>query len=146
MSETKRPSVFLTRRKFIQFGAASIGAAWVGTLAQNQLFPSESGVQTANPVEIPLAELPVGGFKQITYAGVPVLVVRTAESIKAFSLICTHLGCTLQWQEGKKEFYCPCHDGRFDRFGEVMAGPPPLPLEQYAIQVDGEKVIIGETA
>jgi len=52
----------------------------------------------------------------------------------------------VQWQEGVQEFYCPCHDGRFDQFGEVLAGPPPLPLEQIAVRVEGETVIVGEEA
>jgi Rieske Fe-S protein len=97
-------------------------------------------------VEFPLAELPVGGAKGLMYGGSPAFVLRTPESIRAFSLICTHLGCTVEWQADKKEFYCPCHDGRFDEFGEVLAGPPPVPLEQIPVTVDGDKVIVGEAA
>ncbi len=69
--------------------------------------------------------------------------MRTAEGVRAFSMVCTHLGCIVRWEEGKKEFYCPCHDGRFDQFGEVLAGPPPVPLEQIAVRVEGEKVVVG---
>ncbi len=141
-----KPSAFTSRRNFIQFGIAAVGAAWAGTLLQTRLFPLKTGVAEAQPVEFPLAELPVGKTKQITYAGQPVLVLRTAESIKAFSMICTHLGCTVEWQESNLEFYCPCHDGRFDQFGEVTAGPPPVPLDAYPVQIVGDKVVVGETA
>lgn len=141
--ETPRPSVFTSRRQFIQLGAVAVGVAWVGTFVQSKLFP-QGTVQEAKPVEFPLSELAVGAVKYITYAGVPAIVLRTAESTKAFSLICTHLGCTMEWQEGEKEFYCPCHDGRFDQFGEVIAGPPPVPMEEFPVRVEDDKVIVGE--
>jgi cytochrome b6-f complex iron-sulfur subunit len=153
MSETQKtetphppahPSVFLNRRQFIQLGMASLGAAWAGAFVQSRLFPTASSAETAQPVRFALSELPVGGTKAITYAGVQTLVVRTAESIKAFSLVCTHLGCLVQWQPAEAEFYCPCHDGRFDQFGEVTAGPPPVPLEQFPVQVADDVVIVGE--
>lgn len=139
-----KTSVFLTRRQFIQVGIAAVGAAWAGTALQSQVFPSTSGVQEAKPVEIPLAELPVGGVKMIIYGGTPAIVLRTPESIKAFSLICTHLGCIVQWQAAQQEFYCPCHDGRFDQFGEVISGPPPIPLEAFTVKVEGDKIIVGD--
>ena len=139
-----KPSAFQSRRQFIQLGLATLGAAWLGILFQWRLFPSASAAQEAQPVSFPLADLPVGGTKAITYGGVPALVVRTPESLRAFSLICTHLGCTVQWQANKKEFYCPCHDGRFDEFGDVLAGPPPIPLEQISVRVEGETVTVGE--
>jgi cytochrome b6-f complex iron-sulfur subunit len=138
-----RSPVFASRRQFIQLGIAAVGAAWAGTLVQARLFPGATA-QEALPVEIAASDLPVGAVKYITYAGIPVVVIRTPESIKAFSLICTHLGCTVEWQEGRKEFYCPCHDGRFDQFGEVTAGPPPVPLEQFPVTVEADRVIVGE--
>lgn len=138
-----KPSTFASRRQFIQFGVAAVGAAWAGTWLQSRLFPGQT-VAEAKPVEFPLSELPVGGVKYITYGGVGAIVLRTPESLRAFSLICTHLGCTVQWQPENGEFYCPCHDGRFDQFGEVLGGPPPIPLEQFAVRVEGEKVIVGE--
>ena len=143
-SSTPRPSAFVSRRQFIQLGLTTLGAAWVGTFLQSRFFPATNTTQEAQPVSFPLAELPVGGTKAITYGGVSVLVVRTRESLRAFSLTCTHLGCTVEWQSDKKEFYCPCHDGRFDEFGEVIAGPPPIPLEQIAVSVEGETVTVGE--
>lgn len=141
---TPKPSAFVPRRQFIQLGLLSLGAAWVGTWLQTRLFPATNTSQEAVPVSFSLGELPVGGTKAITYGGLPVLVLRTKESLRAFSLFCTHLGCTVQWQKDKNEFYCPCHDGRFDEFGDVLAGPPPIPLEQFPVQVEGDTVTVGE--
>ncbi|MBC8336718.1 MAG: Rieske (2Fe-2S) protein [Anaerolineales bacterium] len=141
---TPKPSVFTSRRQFIQLGLATVSAAWLGTWLQVRLFPQTNTIQEAKPVSFPLSELPVGGTKTITYGGVSVVVLRTRESLRAFSLVCTHLGCLVAWEKDKKEFYCPCHDGRFDEFGDVLAGPPPIPLEQFPISVEGEMVTVGE--
>jgi len=141
---TPKPSAFVGRRQFIQLGLFTVGAAWLGTWLQSRLFPPTNAIQEATPVSFQLSELPVGGAKAITYGGVSVLVLRTPESLRAFSLICTHLGCLVEWQKDKKEFYCPCHDGRFDEFGDVLAGPPPIPLEQYPVAVEGNTVTVGE--
>lgn len=148
MSAASHPatsSIFVTRRRVIQAGIALLGAAWAGVFIQSRLFP-EAGSQVAQPVQIPLADLPVGGVKRIAYGSTPVLVRRTAEGLRANSLICTHLGCTVDWEEGTQQFHCPCHDGRFDQFGEVLSGPPAVALEQVPVQVQGDKVIVGETA
>ena len=138
-----RPSALTSRRQFIQIGAAALGAAWVGAMVQARLFPQGSTGE-ANPVRFPLSDLPVGGIKYATYGDVPLIIMRNAESIKAFSLVCTHLGCIVDWNQGEQQFYCPCHDGYFDQFGEVIAGPPPVPLEQYPVTVEEDTVIVGE--
>lgn len=142
--EAVRPSALVSRRQFIQLGITAVGAAWAGVLVQSKLYPAGATAQEAVPVTFPLSELPVGGTKKIVYGGVETLVLRTAESIKAFSLICTHLGCLVEWQPGDQQFYCPCHDGRFDQFGEVLGGPPPIPLEEFPVRVEEDTVVVGE--
>jgi cytochrome b6-f complex iron-sulfur subunit len=144
-SNPPAPSVFASRRQFIMLGMAAIGAAWAGTFIQSRLFPRPS-TQEAKPVELSLSELPVGGTKVITYAGAQAIVIRTSVGIRALSLVCTHMGCLVQWQASEKEFYCPCHSGRFDQFGDVLAGPPVVPLEQFPVRVEGDRVIVGELA
>jgi cytochrome b6-f complex iron-sulfur subunit len=147
MSDLTTPRIsnspLVTRRNFIQLGLAALGAAWAGLFIQSRLFPAATTAR-AQTVNIPLNELPVGGSKAFLYGGAPAIVLRTPESIRAFSLVCTHLGCTVQWQPEKGAFYCPCHDGRFDQFGEVTSGPPPVPLEALAVTVENDTVIIGE--
>lgn len=138
-----RPSPLATRRQLILTGMALVGAAWAGVWMQSRLFPAASNAE-AQPVVFPLAELPVGGTRPVAFGATPALVIRTAESIRCFSLVCTHLGCIVQWQAAKQGFYCPCHEGYFDQFGEVVAGPPPLPLEQIPVKVEGEHVVVGE--
>jgi cytochrome b6-f complex iron-sulfur subunit len=144
-SQKPRPSAFTSRRQFIALGLATLGAAWAGTFVQSKLFPQPTA-QEAKPVEFSLSELPVGGAKAIPYAGAPAIVLRTPVGIRALSLVCTHMGCTVQWQAAAKDFYCPCHGGRFDEFGDVTAGPPPVSLEQFPVKAEGDRVIVGESS
>jgi Rieske Fe-S protein len=139
---TEFPSKLQTRRAFIQTMLGLIAAGWAGCVTQGVLFPALSA--QAGQVKLALAELPVGAVKPILYAGKPAIVMRDKEGVTAFSLICTHLGCTVQWREGKQEFYCPCHDGVFDRNGDVVSGPPPMPLEQLQAKIVGDEVVVGE--
>src|SRR3989338_7135204 len=75
-----------------------------------------------------LDEIPVWGSKKVIFAGSAVLLVRTPSEVKAFSAICTHLGCIVDWDNQKREIQCPCHAGFFDLEGRVVSGPPPRPL------------------
>jgi nitrite reductase/ring-hydroxylating ferredoxin subunit len=62
----------------------------------------------------------------------------------AFDDTCTHRGCLLS--QGELEgtrVICPCHAGLFDvATGEVLAGPPPEPVETFAVRLLGEDVEI----
>ncbi len=60
----------------------------------------------------------------------------------AISNICTHLGCRVRWIPDQEHFFCPCHNGIFDKEGNVVAGPPPRPLNRYEVKVENEQVYI----
>jgi cytochrome b6-f complex iron-sulfur subunit len=95
-------------------------------------------------VEISLRDIPLGGAYPFQYGASPGVLFRGEEgSMKAFSLVCTHLACTVAWNPEKKNFYCPCHEGLFDAEGHVISGPPPAPLERFKVEVKGDRVIIG---
>ena len=60
------------------------------------------------------------------------------------SNICTHLGCRVRWIAEQGQFFCPCHNGVFDKDGQVISGPPPRPLDRYPAKVeDGQLYIQG---
>jgi len=60
----------------------------------------------------------------------------------AFSAVCPHLSCVINWNEMLKKFECPCHGAKFNRNGEVLEGPPPRPLDLYKLQIVEEKLVI----
>lgn len=68
-------------------------------------------------------------------------------NVVAFSPICKHLGCTVNWNSNaqfKNEFFCPCHFGRYTKDGMNVPGTPPTkPLDRYKTKVENGKLMIG---
>ncbi len=64
-------------------------------------------------------------------------LIRTGDGgFLAVSLKCTHLGCSVLWDEEKQEFICPCHASSFDKSGVVINPPAPRPLDIYPVIVE----------
>lgn len=60
----------------------------------------------------------------------------------AMSNVCTHLGCRVRWIAEQEQFFCPCHNGVFDKDGKVISGPPPRPLDRYEVKVENDQLFI----
>jgi cytochrome b6-f complex iron-sulfur subunit len=54
----------------------------------------------------------------------------------AISLRCTHLGCSINWEEDKKRFICPCHASAFNIKGDVLNPPAPKALDYYPVIIE----------
>lgn len=117
------------------------GAALAGRHVLTYLVPEERDTRR-EVLLAAVAELPVGGSR--TYKDVlgnDLILVRVGEQeLRAFSVVCTHLGCRVQWDQVDGTFLCPCHVGRFDTSGAVVSGPPPAPLPSYPVRLENDKV------
>jgi len=81
--------------------------------------------------------------KIVKFGSRPALLIRVSETgWRAYSAICTHLNCTVQFQDSTRQIWCACHNGFYDLNGKVVSGPPPRPLEEYAVHIRGEDVVI----
>ena len=60
----------------------------------------------------------------------------------ALSNVCTHLGCRVRWVDGEEQFFCPCHNAAFDKRGDVVAGPPPRPLDTFEVKVENDQLFV----
>ncbi len=58
----------------------------------------------------------------------------------AMSLKCSHLGCSVIWDESEQTFRCPCHASSFDKQGLVINPPAPRPLDTYPVVIEGGMV------
>ena len=96
-------------------------------------------------------ELPVQGVRQY-YIDYPLhgkgvtkktFIVNTGKELFALSGVCTHLGCLTNWHRTENRFLCPCHGGQYDTQGNVVAGPPPAPLNRLPLKIEHHKVYIG---
>ena len=72
--------------------------------------------------------------------GSPDILIRTEDgSLKAFSAVCTHAGCTVGYDGS--QIYCPCHGGTYSaETGEVTGGPPPAPLAPKEVLEQGGEI------
>lgn len=111
--------------------------------------PSPSAHPTAPAKPLPgtaigqASQVPVGQAAQFSdpASGGPAYVVHpSGNTFVAFSAVCTHAGCTVQYDSGSQQFICPCHGGTYDaRTGQVLGGPPPSPLPSIPVHViDGQ--------
>ena len=148
LSDTTNAPV--TRRGFIQFLLGfSVVSTIVGMLVPvvGYLLPKTSNSDSGAPVEIGnAADFGPGTGKVVSVNDKPVIVVNSkAGGLKAFTAICTHLGCVVEWNARKNTIGCPCHDGNFNPVtGAVVSGPPPKPLAQYEVTVKDGKVLVGK--
>lgn len=85
--------------------------------------------------------------KIVKFGNKPALLVRVSDTEwKAFSAVCTHLNCTVQYRDSTRQIWCACHNGTYDMNGRVVSGPPPNPLEEYAVNLRGDEVVISRRA
>ncbi len=82
------------------------------------------------------------GYLDKLVRGTVYVVTEDRHSFKVFSNVCTHASCGVRWEEEKKAFYCPCHNGFFDANGKVTGGPPPRPLDEFKYKVEGGRLFI----
>jgi len=70
--------------------------------------------------------------------------IRTDDgrNFQAMSNICTHLGCRIRWIADREEFFCPCHNGVFDKNGNVVSGPPPRPLDRFETKIEADQLFM----
>ena len=70
--------------------------------------------------------------------------VRTedGQNYEAFSNVCTHLGCRVRWIADEEIFFCPCHNARYDKDGNVIDGPPPRPLDRAEVKIEDDQIYI----
>ena len=111
------------------------------------LIPPEVEESTANTVTLalkPQEVKPNSGqiFRFGSQAGI--LVKDTNGELKAFSAVCTHLACIVQYRPDISHIWCACHNGHFDLNGRNVEGPPPKPLEQFVVNVRAEQIVVSK--
>ena len=71
----------------------------------------------------------------------PVYVVKAPDGRpRVLSAVCPHLGCSVQWNDAKGQFVCPCHSGVFTADGTLVSGPPPRGLDELDVTIDGGRL------
>jgi len=98
-------------------------------------------VDLADPANAPLTT--VGGALLVEVASDTVMVIRTADAqVIAVSAICTHAGCTVDYNAAASTLDCPCHGARYDQTGHVIRGPAVRDLRLYGATIAQNVVTI----
>jgi len=71
-----------------------------------------------------------------------ILIATPNGEYRAFTAVCTHLDCTVQYNQEEKLIWCACHNGRYDLTGKNISGPPPRPLEAFTVNVRGDEIVV----
>jgi thiosulfate dehydrogenase [quinone] large subunit len=137
------------RRNFLHgmlgFAAFSISALLLLKIASSNSQP-QTPVNVSNPVA-PTSRLLANAtnippnqsmtINDPTFG--PVLLIHLDNGqFVAYSPICTHAGCQVQFDPSAKDIACPCHGAVFDPYhnAQVLGGPAPYPLQAISIQYD----------
>ena len=135
-------------------GMVDLGAA-IGMTPGNIVYPlwrylippAIAEATTDSVVAGKVAEFKNGSGTIVKFGSRPAIVVRTAEGeFRAFSAVCTHLDCTVQYKADTSQLWCACHNGHYDLHGRNVSGPPPRPLEAYDAAEQGDEIVISKRA
>ena len=137
----------IARRRFLDYLTGTAFAALAGSIfypiANFLVPPKVKEVAQGSIFAGKAPELAPNSGKIFAFAGKPAIVVRTpAGEVRAFTAICTHLACTVQYRTDLEHIWCACHNGHYDLHGQVIAGPPPRPLEEYKVTVKGDDIVV----
>ena len=128
----------LTRRDLLRTTWATLGALValeMGGLAFAYLQPRVvaggfGAVMTAGSVD----EFPPGSVTHI--ANGRFYLTRLPDGgLLAIYQLCTHLGCSVPWDQTENAFVCPCHHSQFGQDGELHNPPAPRPLDLFAVAI-----------
>ncbi|MBF8280534.1 MAG: hypothetical protein HW383_307 [Candidatus Magasanikbacteria bacterium] len=87
-----------------------------------------------------LNDLPEKKGKIINVDGQTIAVYRDGEKVKAFSTVCPHRGCDIDWNDTDGTWDCPCHGSRFEADGALKHGPAKRGLEKIDVVVDDGEI------
>ena len=110
------------------------------------IMPPTLAESTQNTVKAAkVNELSPNSGKTFPFNNKPAILIRLANGeYRAFSAVCTHLQCTVQYREDFKMIWCACHNAKFDLNGNVSSGPPPAPLEAFDVFISGEDILVSK--
>ncbi|HTK81362.1 MAG TPA: Rieske (2Fe-2S) protein [Bacteroidota bacterium] len=148
---TDAPSPNESKRSFLKFilagGLTALAASIFYPILAYMKPPKQGEVEISSVKAGKLSDIPKDSGTIVKFGTKPVILVRNANGdLRALSATCTHLDCTVQYKKELGLIWCACHNGKYDLNGRNVSGPPPRPLEEYRVVVQGEEVLISKNA
>ena len=138
------------RRKFLNWFLNTTAGAFLVSVTyplSRYLIPPEVEESTASTVTLAIKpnDVKANSGQIFRFGSQPAILVKdTNGELKAFSAVCTHLACIVQYRSDINQIWCACHNGHFDLNGRNVEGPPPKPLEQFVVNVRAEQVVVSK--
>jgi cytochrome b6-f complex iron-sulfur subunit len=138
------------RRNFLNWFLSTTAGAFLVSVAyplSRYLIPPEVEESTAHMVTLALKpqEIKQNSGQIFRFGSQPAILIKDPNGeLKAFTAVCTHLGCIVQYRSDLSQIWCACHNGHFNLNGKNVEGPPPKPLEEYAVNVRGEQIVVSK--
>ena len=151
-SDGKNKSEEISRRNFIDrvigVGAVAVVASIVYP-AVRFLLPPKSGEANVSQVKLPFVrkDIEADPKKAKTFRfgrQLGLILLTPAGELRAMSAACTHLDCTVQNRPEEGLIWCACHNGKYSYDGKNISGPPPRPLEMYAVNEVGGAIFVAK--
>ena len=141
----------MNRRQFTNFLLAGGVIGWIGSVLYpliSFLKPPRVAEANVNSVKAGLvADFPNNSSQIIKFGRKPVILIRTENgTFRAFAATCTHLDCIVQYRSDLKQIWCACHNGLYDSRGRNVSGPPPRPLEEFAVNIVQDEIMVSRIA
>ena len=140
----------VSRRRILNwFLGTSAGALTVSILypVMRYLVPPKVAESTARTVTLSIkpADVKPNSGQIFKFGSQPGILIRTPDGdLRAFTAICTHLACIVQYRADLSHIWCACHNGHYDLDGKNIAGPPPRPLGPYVVNVRGSQIVVSK--
>ena len=139
------------RRGFLRwFFGTAVGAFLVAVFypVTRYIIPPAAAESAASSVTLAIkaSDLEPNSAEIFKFGNRAGILVRTpAGELRAFSATCTHLSCIVQYRPDLEHIWCACHNGHFDLNGLNISGPPPAPLEAFAVNVREDDIIVSRS-
>jgi cytochrome b6-f complex iron-sulfur subunit len=134
----------ITRRDFLKLTTtgllAASGLIGLGGIFRFLSHATEPAPQTEFELG-PASNYPVGSRTVISE--VPAMLIHTESGFSGLSLVCTHLGCTVESKDGG--FACPCHGSLYAKDGSLLRGPATQRLALLPIEITSDEKLILHT-
>ena len=140
----RKSNISVDRRGFIRI--SSIAGLTVAAVGLGRLFPkSAAATVSATPQNIiEDSSLSIGEtFNFTSKSGSPAVLFKSKTGVYAYSAVCTHEGCTVQYNSASKNLQCGCHGAVFDpeSDGNALSGPTNKPLPKIKVAVEGAWIV-----
>jgi cytochrome b6-f complex iron-sulfur subunit len=149
-SGIEEPGEPKTRRAFL-VAAGAAGLCYTAALGypiyRYLASPAEMASSATAITEVTLKDaqkLPAGSVLMFKFGTAPAMLIHHQDGTwVALTAVCTHLGCTVQYEPQPNRIHCACHGGVYDaRTGANVSGPPPKPLKLFKVAINDAGVLV----